>query len=280
LGTGVVLNIGYVCTNYNNSAFTCDAIRSLQANVGHRFHVVVVDNNSDPDSVLTLQRFVGENSGIEVVFNAENIGYFRGLNVGIRKLRIGHPELDAMIVGNNDLTFPPTFGDSIEANSDKLRVYPVISPNIITLDGVHQNPHVIRRIGKVREITYDLYFSNYHLALLIRWLAKVTERFTDRDDETQHHIAQPIYQGHGACYVLGPLFFKHFTELWAPTFLMGEEYFLSKQLADKGMQVFYEPSIIVQHHCHAAIAKIPSRTFWEISRHAHKMYRQHVRIID
>ena len=45
---------------------------------------------------------------------------------------------------------------------------------------------------------------------------------------------------------------------------MGEEYFLSKQLSDKGLHTYYEPSIKVTHHCHSAIDKIPSRKIWEM----------------
>jgi glycosyltransferase involved in cell wall biosynthesis len=271
------MNIGYVCTNYNNSSFTCEAIRSLTENAGHQFHIVVVDNNSGGTSVAELQKCAGEHSNVELILNAENLGYFRGLNAGIVRLRYTHPEVEAMVIGNNDLVFPSDFGDSILRNQDKLQTHAVIAPNIVTLDGVHQNPHVIQKISKLREVVYDLYYSNYHLAMIIRKLAKLTTKLTDRDDETQHEVAQPISQGHGACYILGPVFFEHFTELWAPTFLMGEEYFLSKQLEDKGLRKFYEPSIIVQHYQHAAVDKIPSRKLWEMSRDAHNLYRKHVR---
>jgi hypothetical protein len=59
---------------------------------------------------------------------------------------------------------------------------------------------------------------------------------------------------------------------------MGEEFFLSKQLSDQGMQVYYEPAIRVQHYCHAAVGRVPGRRMWEIARVAHKVYRRHVRI--
>jgi GT2 family glycosyltransferase len=272
------MKLAYVCTNYNNSAFTCEAIKSLDESVNHEFQIVVVDNGSAISSVIELQQFAEERANVALVLNEHNLGYFRGLNAGILQVRTKHPDVAAIVIGNNDLVFPPNFGDLIQKNEDKLRLYSVISPNIITLDGVHQNPHVIHKISAGREVVYDLYYANYYLAVVIRKLAKLTTLFTDRDDESRHEIAQPIYQGHGACYVLTPVFFEHFSELWAPTFLMGEEFFLSKQLDDRGMKVFYEPSIIVKHHCHAAIDKIPSKKLWQISRDAHRVYRNHVRI--
>ena len=274
------MKIGYVCTNYNNSAFTAEAIMSLSANVGHQFHIVVVDNNSAIESKRQLEQSMAGFVDVDLVLNPTNLGYFPGLNVGIQRLRSKLPALDVIVVGNNDLVFPPDFGHAIEANRDKFEVHAVISPNIITLDGTHQNPHVIERISKPRELIYDLYYANYYAALLIRQVAKLTRGFTDREDEMQHAVAQPIYQGHGACYILGPKFFEHFTELWAPTFLMGEEFFLSRQLEGKGIRKFYEPSIVVRHHCHAAVDQVPSRRMWEISRDAHKEYRKYVRVFD
>lgn len=273
------MKVGYVCTNYNNSSYTLDAVRSFLANSPHECQVVVVDNCSDTESVRALEHLAGEFQNVELVLNEENKGYFRGLNEGIRHLRARFPDLRFMVVGNNDLLFPPDFVASIQRKATLFEKYPVISPDIVTLDGVHQNPHVVSRISKVREFVYDLYYANYYLAIVIRTLAGLSSRWTDRPDEASHMVAQEIYQGHGACYVLGPVFFRHFEELWAPSFLMHEEYFLSKQLSDQGMRLFYEPSIKVEHHWHATMAKLPGKKVWQAARDAHRVYRQYVKVL-
>jgi len=273
------VKIGYVCTNYNNSVLSREAVSSLRRNGGgHEFWIVVVDNNSDKENVEALKKVAIEFAHVELILNQENVGYFKGLNLGIRRLRASQPDIKIMVVGNNDLVFPDDFADSVSRNLSTLEKHAVVSPDIVTLDGVHQNPHVISKIGKFREFIYNLYYANYYLAIAIRQLAKLTRSFTDRSDETQHDVAQEIYQGYGACYLLGPVFFRHFEELWAPSFLMHEEYFLSKQLSDKGFSVYYEPSIKVRHRCHGAMATITSRKAWEAARAAQKVYRQHVRI--
>jgi GT2 family glycosyltransferase len=148
----------------------------------------------------------------------------------------------------------------------------------VTLDGEHQNPHVVKKISKSREVVYDLYYSNYLLARLILWMARATRSLTDREDERQYRTAQPIYQGHGSCYLIGPKFFEHFQELWAPTFLMGEEFFLSKQLSDKGMKTWYTPAIQVTHCCHGALGSLPSKKLWQFARDAHRVYRRYVKV--
>lgn len=274
------MEFAYVCTNFNNTKFTRDAVRTLLTNSGHRIHIVIVDNQSRSEGIAELQDIERVYPDVKVIYNSENVGYFRGLNVGIAYLREHQPQVQVMLVGNNDLTFAPDFVDSVTARMSLFECYPVVSPDIITVDGVHQNPHVIRRISKLREVMYDLYFANYYLGLGIKWLAGRTQKVSDRRDEEQWETGQTIYQGHGACYLLGPQFFRHFKVLWAPTFLMGEEYFLSKQVTDAGMQIYYEPGISVTHHWHATIGEQPSRKMWEISRDSHRLYRKHVKLID
>lgn len=274
------MKLGFVCTNYNNSAYTQEAVSSLSENIGHEIQMVVVDNNSTSEHVEQLKRLASEVPCVELMLNRENVGYFTGLNLGIRHVRSQRPDIDLVVVGNNDLVFPSDFVDALQKNLSLFEKYAVISPDIVTLNGIHQNPHVVRRISKVREFLYDLYNANYYVAIAIRGLSRLTRRFTDRRDETLHDVAQVIYQGYGACYVLGPLFFHHFEELWAPTFMLHEEYFLSKQLSEKGLHLFYEPSIRVKHSCHGAMAKVPDRKAWELGRNAHRVYRQHVKIFS
>lgn len=271
------MNLGFVCTNFNNTKYTREAVHSL-VNTGYPFDIVIVDNNSDSENVQALKQLAGEFRSVDLVLNNENLGYFKGLNMGLRRLRIRCPHVDVIVIGNNDLVFPEEFAECILNNSSTFAQHAVVSPDIVTLDGTHQNPHVIAKIGTFRELMYDLYYTNYYLAIAIRKVAKLTEFFTDRPDERHHEVGQPIYQGHGACYVLGPLFFQHFEELWAPSFLMHEEYFLSKQLGDRGLHVYYEPSIRVIHHCHASIDQVPGKQMWQAGRDAHKIYRQHVKI--
>ena len=247
-------------------------------NEGHDLRVYVVDNGSKPDELMLLRKLAENNPLVRVISNEKNIGYFAGLNLGISTARCDDPHSDWMIVGNNDLEFPADFCDRLESNMDEFKSYSVVSPDIVTLDGEHQNPHVISNISTIREIFYDLYYSNYWLGKLIYKAAKLLPRVSRRGDEDQWRIAQPIYQGHGACYLLSPRFFSQFTFLWAPTFMMSEEVFLSLQLRNVGEQVFYSPEIQVTHFWHGSLQNVPSRSRWEMAREAHREYRKHVKI--
>ncbi len=272
-----VSRIGFVFTNYNNSKFTGDAVRSISLNqFSGEYYIAVVDNKSTQEEIDLLNEIKHEFPFINVIFNNENAGYFRGLNIGIKYLRENYQDLDYIIIGNNDLLFPADFIRTVCENDEVFEKYPVISPDLITLDGLHQNPHVVKEISKFRELIYDIYHSSFRMALLVNLAAKVSRKVTDRKDEEQHEVAQTIYQGYGACYILGPVFFKYFDQLWAPSFLMGEEFFLSKQLEEKNMKVFYEPRIKVVHQEHASVGKIPRKKLWEFSRESHRIYRKYV----
>jgi len=273
------LRIGFVFTNYNNSNVTRDAVESIyQHELLKDCPVIVVDNNSDSENADILRKIIQSFKNVTIITNKENLGYFKGLNVGMRYLRKLIDKIEIVVIGNNDLVFPSTFINALQKNANLFEIYPVISPNIVTLDGIHQNPHVIYKISKFRELIFDIYFSNFYLANIINFVARVTKSFTDRKDEQQHEFARPIYQGYGACYILTPVFFRNFDDLWAPTFMMGEEFFLSKQLESRNFQIYYEPSIIVNHQHHGTLGKMPERKIWNLKRESHHLYRKYVSV--
>src|SRR5262245_23216514 len=102
--------LGYVCTNYNNSKYTIEAINSLinrknTCNVG----IVVVDNCSDSENVGLLKTIEQKNANVHILYNNDNLGYFKGLNCGIDYLRQSHADVEFIVIGNNDLVFPEDF---------------------------------------------------------------------------------------------------------------------------------------------------------------------------
>lgn len=150
------MKLGYVCTNFNNTPYTIAAIDSLRANAGHQIEIVVVDNASKAPHPTDLANHCATLDEVTTILNDDNLGYFRGLNTGIRALRQAHPDLGWIIIGNNDLVFPTDLVDRMADRADTLGRYAVIAPNIVTLDGLHQNPHVLHGISPLRELIFDL----------------------------------------------------------------------------------------------------------------------------
>lgn len=273
------MEIAYVCTNFNNSKLTVTAVASLLKNQGsHTIRAIVVDNASRPEELTILRELSADHPLVHVIANPENVGYFAGLNIGLQAARQLHPDIGWIVAGNNDLEFPEDFCNRLEQAQHRFHAYSVISPDVVTLDGEHQNPHVISSISTARNIVYELYYSNYYLGRLIYKLAKLFPRATRRGDEDHWRTARPISQGHGSCYLLSPKFFEKYGTLWAPTFMMAEEAFLSLQLMKGGEQVYYSPEIRVIHHWHGSLQSIPSRRRWAMARDSHREYRKQLKV--
>lgn len=275
------MKIGYVCTNYNNSSYTRAAIASLVA--GSRASdvcIVVVDNKSNDEDVALLREIGREFPDVELLFSPENVGYFPGLNLGLRHLRQRWPEIEHVVVGNNDLVFPPDFVENIQRHREVLESKAVVAPDIVRPDGLHQNPHVFHPIGRIRRSVWELYYANYASAFFIKHAARLTKRLTARKEtlvgHELHQLPGPIVLGFGACYILGPVFFENFDLLYAPTFLMEEEFFLAEQVKSIGQEMYYDPRFLVFHHDHATTDRVPSKLLWKLSRDAHRVYKRHI----
>jgi N-acetyl sugar amidotransferase len=270
----------YVCTNYNNSDFSIAAIKSFLKNIGHELRVYVVDNASHSDELDKLNQFARTNPCVRIISSQKNLGYFSGLNLGITAARNDDSSVGWMIIGNNDLEFSVDFCDMVKINQDHYCQYSVVSPDIITLDGTHQNPHVISNISLIRRVIYDIYYSNYLLSVVMHKIANIFNIWFRRGDSNQWAKSQSIAQGHGSCYLLTPKFFSNFENLWAPSFLMAEEAFLNLQLINIGETIFYSPAISVKHHCHASLKDIPNKIKWGYARDAHHIYRKYVKLFS
>ncbi len=271
------MRIGFAFTNYNNSDLSEALVKSVVPLLeARRARIVFVDNASRPAEIEKMRRIERSYPNVEVIYNPENSGYFKGLNLGIRALRAGPIVPELLVIGNNDLEFPPDFSHQIEKAGAIMDRFPVVCPDLVGLDGEHQNPHVAQPITPLRRFVWRLYFSNYLLAQAISTASSLSRRLTQRTDFRLHQEAGPIIEGYGACYILTPMFFQFYDELWAPTFLMGEEFFLSKQIEQIDQQIYYEPSIVVQHLDHATTGEVPSRKMWEISRDSHQVYREYL----
>ena len=275
------MKIGFICTNYNNSSYTRAAVASLHAaDAGNDVRIVVVDNKSNDDDVARLKDVAREFPKTEVVLNPANVGYFPGLNIGIERLRERFPEVDYVVIGNNDLVFPETFVETMQCQRHVLDKWAVIAPDLVTAAGVHQIPHVLYPISRARQLVWELHFLSYRVAVIIASAARITERFTARKERVPgsdlYKTACPIEWGFGACYILGPTFFSSFRRLWAPTFLMGEEFFLAEQVKSIDQRVFYDPQFVVFHHDHATTDRLPSRRQWEFLRISHRLYKRYL----
>ena len=203
-----------------------------------------------------------------VVRSEVNVGYFGGLNLGLAA--VPRAENDLVVIGNNDLEFDADFSQRLDAQRYRPDVM-VVCPDVVTADGVHQNPHVLHRTDWRRRLKFDVYFSHYLLSMPLRWFAQRLPGRAGRGS-TPGQTGE-ISMGVGAVYVLLPAFLQKVTRLFFPAFLYGEEACLAWQVRDAGGIVWYDPTLRVSHAESAACSKLPSRTAYEYGREAYWLYR-------
>lgn len=269
----------FIAVNYNGAEYTKDYIRSVLNLTVEKdcIEVIVVDNCSEYSDYESLVSFVSRLDSVEIIRSQANVGYFGGLNIGIL-----HTKKDSetyVIIGNNDLTFDQEF----VMNLKKIRYDPsvmIIAPDIITKDGIHQNPHVVDKVSRTEKLKSMLYFSNYFVGQLGRIVNRTVRKVLRRKKvhkTNRHYQSQMIIKrGIGACYVLTPNFFKSLDKLDDRIFLWGEEALLSAQVESVGGKTLYDPSIVVHHHESASVNAIEPRNKYNIVKDSYKIYRKYL----
>ncbi|SNA70475.1 glycosyltransferase family 2 protein [Flavobacterium psychrophilum] len=275
------MKIAFVCVNYNNSKITQEYILNVLAlKQHHDLKIIVVDNASESNDVKQLSAYVDQINKDQVVLikSDSNLGYFKGLNLGIKwALEKGYNEYQ--VVGNNDLVFSPDFLEVLKLKDLNTEVF-VIAPNIIRLDGVHQNPHIVAKFTSLQKMYRKLYFTHYYIGIFVQFVYNMIRSKLVKEDRINNDVEQQILMGYGACYILTKSFFNVFNELDAPVFLMGEEGILANQVLSRNGVTLYCPDLIVNHHDHSSIGKVPSKKLYKFSQDSYKYYLKHLRHVQ
>jgi len=274
-------NIYFITVNFNNANYTLKYIESIMklAPSSFRVDVTIVDNASDREDYDKLERERSEWRNVRLIRNANNLGYFRALNIGITSLdreNQGKGKKGSLfVVGNNDIEFQKDFLSELEKIRYDDRTL-VLAPDVVTWDGYHQNPHCIQRVSTLRKVGYKLYFMNYTFGRFIYWLMQKKKRIKYNKIKIEHSIERYIHMGIGACYILTEHFFKYYDKLDESVFLWGEEALLAGQVNVVGGKTLYNPNIVVYHSEGKTIGKIPTKKIYQISRESYKIYSKYL----
>lgn len=248
-----------VTVNYNNAAITNQMIENIASLPdSNEIQVVIVDNNSKDKTELK------ENYFTKIIYLPENIGYFPALNKGLEAEKI--EQYDYVIICNNDLTFDKNFFSLLKKKKYIERVFS-ISPRILDMDGIDQNPVFEQAASNFKLFFYTLYYSNYYFGKLLYNTWQLIKPKPKIECERSH----VIFQGYGAIYVLTRNFFKRNFKLDTPPFLMEEEAFLAFQIDDTGGLQYYDKELIVHHREHSTCRNIPSKQIYNYSKESFKI---------
>jgi hypothetical protein len=262
-----------VLTNFNNSNLSLNYYESInklvQSNSFFISYFIIVDNNSIQEEKDILANYKNSNETIlKVLYNPDNIGYFNGLNIGLKYITDNCISYAAIIVGNNDLMFSEDFLVSFEKNYNIIKDFPVICPNLYDLEGIKQNPHLLKPISNVRKLIHYLYYKSYPFALFVILFVSITKSKRKINQLSPNGY---IHAGYGACYILTPIFFTYYSELFSPFFLMYEESAMTLQLNYIGHKPFYMEQLKILHLEHSTFKKMSNRFAWECGSKSYKV---------
>lgn len=273
----------FIAVNYNGATHTENYLQSLQEislPIGDNLEAIIVDNRSTDADRMKVEQSVTQRPFARLIALDDNPGYFRGLNAGIDSCPKNENTL--LIIGNNDLKFASDFLTKLKATSYEEDVL-VIAPNIVTLEGRRQNPHVVTKVPTLELVKARIYFSHYYVGQAgsfvnraIRALVRKVRPRKGISNQIPELGRMKIKRGIGACYVLTPNFFQHHERLDDRIFLWGEEALLSHQVESVGGYTLYEPSIKVTHCESASVRFIEKRDRYEMVKASYKIYRQYL----
>ncbi|MEO0312653.1 MAG: hypothetical protein RIQ89_2310 [Bacteroidota bacterium] len=263
------MKIGIIVVNFNNAGHTEKMVASVASIAGgHDVDFVIVDNASQITDFNYLKRLESSVIKIRIISSKTNLGYFNGLNLGLKSLTGSY---DYVMVANNDLILESDFFRQLQVMSFHDDVA-VIAPNIITLDGVQQNPLCVQRMSKIRKAGLKIYYINYYFGNFIYSIRKIYNKLTRK--AVHNCPSQYIYMGIGAAYILTPLFFDKMKVLPTDVFLWSEEALLGGRLAAEKLKMWYESKIILHHAENSSTSKMPSRKVYFIAKESfHKTYK-------
>lgn len=266
-------NFCFIGVVYNNYSDTLDFLRSIALQdvgvVGIR--CILVDNSDVDEIKKIVDGFALEFTFLTVVRPKKNLGYFGAFNYVFDANMIKQSEV--VILCNNDLIFSSNFLRTYLSAKYPFDV-DVVCPDVITVDGVHQNPHVQKRYNFMQRLKLDLYFSHYYFAVLLKCIQRILYTLKKPSRKLESSPSGYLLMGIGAIYILQSSFLAKFKSLHFPHFLYGEEAYLSKQVHDGGGRLYFDSSLKVLHKESATLSKLPGRVTYNFGRAGYWFYRK------
>ena len=247
----------YVILHYQNIEITTKCVQTL-LDITTESRLIIVDNCSPNGSGKVLERNYKSNDRVSVILNDKNVGFAKGNNLGYRYAK-KHFMPELMIVMNNDVIINDEKFEDIITDYINENKIDVLGPDIITVNGNHQNPlaykplssKYIRRRIKFDKIKILLFKNNLILGL---YMAYKKEHPIQLRLEPPKEITGCIL--HGSCVIYNKRYIEAEEYAFLPvTYMYNEEAILYDYLEYKGYRTGYCAAVSVLHMEGASTSK-------------------------
>lgn len=214
-------SIGIVILNYNTWQETVKVVGEiLQQECAHDLFIQVVDNDSPNGSFFRLKEELAHYANVAVYANAENTGYAKGNNVGLKLLAERNP--DYALVMNNDVHFSLSIFDLLIEAYERVEDTGAISP--LQYYGTGELNRAPLMLPTFWDDVCDYTF----------FISKMRYRLLDFKENTPHKDVFKVGRNHGSFIFINYRLFESVGFFSEDTFLFCEERFLARKLADIG----------------------------------------------
>lgn len=251
--------ISFVILHYMSLSYTQTCVDSiLEKDAYGKVDIIIVDNGSSNSSGEELEKIYDRNPNVYIIKIKENLGFAKGNNIGYLYAK-KERKSDFIIVTNNDTIFQQELFVAKCIELYKSEKYAVLGPDILTLEGGHQNPlrtelFTLKEIRKTIfkwKILYCYYvlISKYKLFKKITFLNNLYElRKKKSINERNFKVQQEGIVPHGACIVYSPDYIERFNEAFdSNTFMYMEESILACKCKRLHLKILYSPGVQVVH---------------------------------
>lgn len=239
----------FVVLHYMATKDTIECINSIKDNIfvqdGDKKYIIIVDNGSPNSSFEELNTIFENYEDIILIKSNENLGFARGNNIGFIYAK-NTLKSDFIIMINNDtIVSQNNFLQQINKLYKKYD-FAVLGPDILTIDGIHQNPFLPCEwtINKLRLARFKQRIK-YCLTVL-----HLDELFLKKYKHQRKKVIKEDVIGanlHGACLIFSKKYIDIFDGLCDKTFLYMEEEILSLYLRHYKLISVYSPTLIIYH---------------------------------
>lgn len=250
--------VAFLILHYMNADVTMNCIDSIMDTIAQEnMEIVVVDNASHNGSYEALTEKYGKDKRIHFLANEENLGYARGNNVGFlyAKNKLG---VEWICLANNDVVFSDSLWMKKVIDLYQEKPFYVLGPDIVTPDGVHQNPFR-SRVSTKKSVMKNLFHDEVVYILLklgIQRKLRGKMSIKTNQNDTDWKESKVDFKGvlHGSCLLFSPDYVREFDGLYSGTFLYAEEEILCYVLNRLSYRYSYCSEVQVMH-CHATSFK-------------------------
>lgn len=274
--------IGIVVLNYKNYEDTIECLRSLDEITYPNTEIVVVDNDSQNDSVEHIRQSLSGRKVAHALISGNDLdaveqipektilvrsfinrGYAAGNNVGIRvALARG---VDYILILNNDTLVEKNFLEPMVQYAEAHAQVAAVGPKVVDANGR------IDPICARRRLTFGDYFFRAGMGRILfpnnRWARRHTyqgEYGFDHPREVDVLL--------GCCMLIKGSVFQRLGLLDEGTFLYLEEFILHEKFRDVGWISVVVPDSVIVHKHGRSIAKVPSDFVRDATRASLRYY--------